>query len=154
MNFKSQILLKVSQFESNLWFANFSQKLNKQICCLLFYSSRQTNQIRLLVFWENLLLANLLFGFIWPLMQAKIWFVWSLSALIQGLRTRGWVYVGSWQNLCSFASPSKTSPSCKTHEVCCPARNKVFQSRFDLMHFTTSWIILFFSSNNPTSLEK
>ena len=35
--------------------------------CLLFYSSRQTNWIRLFVFWENLQLANLLFDFIWPL---------------------------------------------------------------------------------------
>ena len=35
--------------------------------CLLFYSSRQTNQIRPFVFWENLWVANLLFGFIWPL---------------------------------------------------------------------------------------
>ena len=35
--------------------------------CLLFYSSWQTNQIRLLIFWENLRRASLLFGFIWPL---------------------------------------------------------------------------------------
>ena len=40
--------------------------------CLLFYSSRQTNQIRPFVFWENLQLANLLFGFIWPLVWSKI----------------------------------------------------------------------------------
>ena len=35
--------------------------------CLLFYSSRQTNQIRRFVFWENLRLDNLLFGFTSPL---------------------------------------------------------------------------------------
>ena len=35
--------------------------------CLLFYSSRKTNQICPFIFWENLPLVNLLFGFIWPL---------------------------------------------------------------------------------------
>ena len=34
---------------------------------MLFYSSRQTNQIRPFNFWENLLFANLVFNFIWPL---------------------------------------------------------------------------------------
>ena len=32
-----------------------------------FYSSWQTNQIRPFIYWGNLRLANLLFGFIWPL---------------------------------------------------------------------------------------
>ena len=35
--------------------------------CLLFYSSRQTNQICSFVFLENLWLANLLFEINWPL---------------------------------------------------------------------------------------
>ena len=35
--------------------------------CLLFYSSRQTNQIRLFIFWENPWRTNLLFSFILPL---------------------------------------------------------------------------------------
>ena len=38
--------------------------------CLLFYSSRQTNQIRPFVFLENLQLANLLFEINWPLVSA------------------------------------------------------------------------------------
>ena len=37
--------------------------------CLLFYSSRQTNQIPPFVFWENLRLVNLLFDFFWPLKE-------------------------------------------------------------------------------------
>ena len=53
---------------SNLWSANFSQKNErKNLFCLLFYSSGQTNQIHPFVVWKNLWLANLLFGFIWPL---------------------------------------------------------------------------------------
>ena len=57
---KGQFYLK-----NNLWSANFSQKNEQMIlCCLLFYSSQQTNQIYPFVFWENLQLANLLFGFI------------------------------------------------------------------------------------------
>ena len=37
---------------------------------LLFYSSRQTNQICLFIFWENLQLSNLLFNIIWPLVYS------------------------------------------------------------------------------------
>ena len=37
------------------------KKQTIKFVCLLFYSSRQTNQIRPFVFWENLQLANLLF---------------------------------------------------------------------------------------------
>ena len=37
------------------------KKRMDEFACLLFYSSRQTNQIRPYVFWENLRQANLLF---------------------------------------------------------------------------------------------
>ena len=40
--------------------------------CLLFYSSRQTNQIPSFIFWENLRCANLLFGTIWALQRIEI----------------------------------------------------------------------------------
>ena len=39
----------------------------RNLFCLLFYSSQQTDQIRSFVFWEKLRLANLFFDFIWPL---------------------------------------------------------------------------------------
>ena len=41
--------------------------------CLVFSSSRQTNQIRPFVFLENLRLANLLFEINWPLVADQIY---------------------------------------------------------------------------------
>ena len=46
-------------------------KKQTNLICLLFYSSRQTNQIRPFVFLENLRLANLLFKINWPLVPVK-----------------------------------------------------------------------------------
>ena len=43
--------------------------------CLLFCFSRQTKQISLFVFWENLQRAQTAFSFIWPLL-------WEESALV------------------------------------------------------------------------
>ena len=40
--------------------------------CLLFNSSRQTNQIHLFVFWENLQLTHLLFEINWPLCNSLL----------------------------------------------------------------------------------
>ena len=58
----------LANFESRLARHRFSQKTNGRILfCLLFYASRQTNQIPLFVFWENLWIAIMLFNFIWPL---------------------------------------------------------------------------------------
>ena len=65
-----------------------SPKKNERtnLICLLFYSSRQTNQIRRFVFWENLRLANLLFEINWPLapvfcfaevVSTGLWTLWS-----------------------------------------------------------------------------
>ena len=61
---------------------------------MLFYSSRQTNQIRPFVFLENLWLANLLFEINWPLGTHKIWGSFGTRQVIRDTFWACWFSLG------------------------------------------------------------
>ena len=78
---------------------------------MLFYSSRQTNQIRRFNFWENLLFANLVFNFIWPLgaMLGTLKHWSRCQRLVEHLSFH-MKYLERKFDKTNFVSPKKTPP--------------------------------------------